>query len=92
MLEDTDWYEVAHVDGAVVASLYSNGYTIFWHQACTSVIRWMKQACELAGRCEPDLNAIVETIGDDARLGEFIEATARSAATRGRPEGNDLQR
>ena len=52
----------------------------------------MKRAGELTGQCEPDLNAIVEVIRDDARLAEHIEAAARSAGAGADPDTNALRR
>ena len=88
----TDGYETARIDGAVVASLSNSADHVFWATVYTSVIRWMKRAGELAGTEEPDLETIVDQIGDDAGLSEWIEKAAGAARATGHADRDELRR
>ena len=92
MAEKTDWYAIAHVDGAVAASLSHADGEPFWRQCYITLIHSIKQAGETAGHHDPDMATIVGLIEDDDRLGEFIDEAAKAAARDGRPRADALRR
>ena len=66
-------YEDAYFDAAVVNSLVEKLDEAFWQQACTSVIRWIRIAAELAGTEEPDLRRIAALAANDSKLEKLVE-------------------
>lgn len=71
-------YEAARADGALVNAIGGKGNEPFWHMAYTDLIRKVREAAQLCGREEPDLQEVAEIAADEGKLASLIEETAKA--------------